>query len=81
MPLLNLVCLGKVVIIVLGLDFLQEVLVLLPGSLLRLNAVSLVLQNLKLFAFTLNLSLSLFVFLLELGDILVASSHHFGIVI
>lgn len=81
MSLLNLVCLCKVVIIVLGLDFLQEVLVLLPGSLLRLNAVSLVLQNLKLFAFTLNLSFPLFVFLLELGDILVASSHYFGIVI
>ena len=58
-------------------DVLQEVLVLLHGSLLLLYASLLFFKNGNLLPLALYLSFLLLIFLSELGDVLVTVAHHF----
>ena len=66
-------------IIALVLDVLQEVLILLHGGLLLLYAGLLGFKDGNLLPLAVNLSFLLLVFLSELGDVLVAVAHHFGV--
>ena len=62
-------------IVVLILDFFEEALVLLHCNLLLFNAGLLLREDLQLGAFAVDLDLTLFIFLSESGNILVAGSH------
>ena len=66
-------------IIALVLDVLQEVLILLHGGLLLLYASLFGFEDGNLLPLAVNLSFLLLIFLSELGDVLVAIAHHFGV--
>ena len=71
----------RVAFIILTLDLLEEALVLIDSLLLLLDSLLLIRENLQLILLALDLSVTLLVLLLQFRDVLVACSHHFGIVI
>lgn len=68
-------------VLVLRLDLFQVLLILLNCFLLLFNSVSLCLQDFQLSTLAFNFLLTNFVFLLQLGNILITSAHDFSVVV